>query len=205
MTVAGLRERKKEKTREALVRAAIGRFAQHGFDLVTVEEIAAECDVAPRTFFRYFASKEDVLFAESDLHVGRVLASLDEQDGSTPPFQALETAMHVVAGAYALERDALRLRHRIVTATPSLRTRAAERQQRWESDIIDELVSSGRARLLSDLELRLVVASAITALRVAVEAWVAGDDAADLEILLQLAFDRLRHGFAGAGVASPRA
>jgi AcrR family transcriptional regulator len=197
---AGLRERKKEKTRDALARSALSLFAKRGFDNVTVEEIAASCEVSPRTFFRYFASKEDVLFAESDAHRRRLLAALAEHDAGEPPFAVLESALLVVAADYANERDTLRARHEIVRSTPSLRTRVSERQQGWEAEVVDQLrVTSPRARRMSDLELRLVVASATSALRVAVEAWIAADsdgDGHDLEDLLDKAFRRLRAGFA---------
>jgi hypothetical protein len=88
----------------------------------------------------------------------------------------------------------LRARHRIVTGTPSLRTRATERQQGWETSIFDELRSSGRAHDLNDFDLRLLVAGTVTALRIAVEAWIAGDGSEDLGGLLDHAFTRLRAG-----------
>ena len=190
----GLRERKREKTRDALMRTALQLFSERGFDHVTVEEIAAGYDLSARTFFRYFASKEDVLFSEGDRHRTHLLQALAEQAPSMGPFAALEAALRLVATDYAQERDLLRMRHQIVASTPSLSTRAAERKQGWEVEVIDLLRASGRARGMSDVDLRLVVAATTTALQVAIEAWVVSDDDADLDTLLDAVFERLRTG-----------
>jgi len=176
------------------VRSAFRQFAKHGFDQVTVEDIAADCEVSPRTFFRYFASKEEVLFAESDGHRIHLLQALADQDFDVSPFRGLECAIRMIAADYAAQGDVLRIRHQIVTSTASLRTRAAERQQRWESEVVEHLRASGRAQNMSDLDLRFVVASSTTALRVAIEAWIATDGSQDLDTLLGVLFDLLRQG-----------
>jgi AcrR family transcriptional regulator len=192
----GLRERKKEKTREALVRAALRLFAKRGFDHVTVEDIATACDVSPRTFFRYFAAKEDVLFADGDTYRVRLLAALDEQRPDRSPVDALQAAMHELAEAYVEQRDTIRRRHRVVQSTPSLRTRAAERQQRWEADLVEHLRRSPGAANVRDLDLRLIVAATTAALRVAVDAWIEADDSGDLTVIVDDVFQQLRAGLA---------
>ncbi|MDQ6726333.1 MAG: TetR family transcriptional regulator [Actinomycetota bacterium] len=194
MAAGGLRERKKEKTRQALIRSALRQFGRRGFEGVTVEEIAGACDVSPRTFFRYFGSKEDVLFADADVqraHLMDVLASLPPE---LPPLRALQAAVLEVAGDYEDQRDALLLRHRIVAATPSLHGRVADRHHCWESEVIAELRRSGRGAGMSELTLRLSVAAATTALGVATDVWIEGKGEGDLRALLSEALDRLRAG-----------
>ncbi len=190
----GLRERKKERTRQDLVRSALRLFADRGFDQVTVEELAAECEVSPRTFFRYFASKEDVLFAQGDRSLVQLLETLRGEPADVPALEALREAVRTLAENYEEDREAVILRHRIMSATPALRTRAAERQQGWEAAVIDQLRVSGQTHGMDELDIRLVVAAATTALRVAVTVWVGDTTDLGLEALIDTTFDRLHRG-----------
>lgn len=101
----GRRERKKQRTREALVDAAFALFAEKGFDATTVEEIADAVDVSSRTFFRYFASKEDVALTFQEEQTRAVMASLAERPADEPIMTALRRT--VVGIARACERGEL--------------------------------------------------------------------------------------------------
>jgi len=201
-TAVGLRERKKARTREALQEAAMERFSRQGFDGTTVEEIAEACEVSPRTFFRYFPTKEDVLFADGEARRERLLAVIAERPVDEPAFGALRAAMRTLTADYRDDRDALVTRFQIVAASPHLQAYKAEHQHGWEADVADVLerrALAQRAPVARD-ELQLVTAVATAALRVALDAWVADPSAPDLGVLLDAAFARLAAGFEPASV-----
>jgi AcrR family transcriptional regulator len=197
LAAIGLRERKKARTREALQEAAMARFARQGFEGTTVEEIAEACEVSPRTFFRYFPTKEDVLFADAAVRRERLLAVIAERPAGEPAFVALCAAMRTLAADYRDDRDALVARSKIVAASPHLQVYKAEHQHGWEVEVVDVLQRRALAQHepVTRDELVLVTAVTTAALRVALDAWVADASAPDLGVMLDDAFARLAAGF----------
>src|SRR6478609_9387847 len=88
---AGLRERKKAKTRAAIQEHALRLFGEQGYAATTVEQIAAAAEVSPSTFFRYFPTKEDVVLY--DVLDPPILAAFRAQPAELSPIQALRGAM----------------------------------------------------------------------------------------------------------------
>ena len=91
---SGLRERKKARTREAIIDAALDLFGRKGFDATTIEDIAAAADVSPRTFFRYFDSKVDLVMAHNEAHGDKIAPLIAARPASEGPLEALRQVMH---------------------------------------------------------------------------------------------------------------
>ncbi|MEU8619695.1 TetR family transcriptional regulator [Streptomyces sp. NPDC048623] len=92
-TAPGLRERKKQRTRDTLIRAALELFTTQGYEATTVDEIAEAVEVSQRTFFRYFATKEDVAFAVQDMVEESFVRALGERPPAEGPFDAMRNAV----------------------------------------------------------------------------------------------------------------
>jgi AcrR family transcriptional regulator len=75
----GLRERKKQKTRETIINVALELFAEKGYEHTTIAEIAEAAEVSPRTIFAYFPSKEDILFCDMPAAYERFAGALRER------------------------------------------------------------------------------------------------------------------------------
>ena len=113
----GLRERKKQQTREKIARVALELFAERGYDETTLAEIAAAADVAPRTIFAYFESKDDILLCEEVSFLGELKRQLDERPAGTTTVDTLrEFLSHIEAPDEAAQR-----RKRVMTANPALK------------------------------------------------------------------------------------
>lgn len=117
---AGLRERKKQATRQALRRAALTLAVERGPEHVTVEEIAAAADVSPRTFFNYFASKDDVLVGEQADRFADLRALLLSRPADEPPVVALGEAVAEYISGMELDREIWTLRRRLVERHPGM-------------------------------------------------------------------------------------
>ncbi len=155
-----------------------------------MEEIAEACEVSPRTFFRYFPTKEDVLFADAAVRRERLLAVIAERPPGEPAFAALCAAMRTLTADYRDDRDALVARSKIVAASPHLQVYKAEHQHGWEVEVVDVLQRRALAQHepVTREELVLVTAVTTAALRVALDAWVADASAPDLGVMLDDAF-----------------
>ncbi|MDR7299943.1 TetR family transcriptional regulator [Haloactinomyces albus] len=89
----GRRQRKAIRTRASIEDAALRLFTEQGFDATTVEQIAEAADIAPRTFFRYFPSKDAVLFGDLGGETERMRTIMDSRASHEHPMRSLAAAM----------------------------------------------------------------------------------------------------------------
>lgn len=126
----GRLERKKQRTRAALVDAALRLFAEKGYERTTVAEIAEAADVSTRTFFLHFPAKEHVLFLDSDQRVSVWTRALEErQPGETIGDVALRALEEVLAtGWHGEQATAMAAtRTRLIASTPALQSLVMQR------------------------------------------------------------------------------
>jgi AcrR family transcriptional regulator len=131
-----LRERKKARTREAILDAALELFAAKGFDATTVEDIAAAAEVSPRTFFRYFESKLDLVMAHNDAEAHKAFGALL---AARPRDEDIVKAMREVLRGELEPRmhdPRIRREFEVMLTTPSLRHLAREHFHEEEAELV---------------------------------------------------------------------
>ncbi len=198
-----LRERKKRATRLAIRRAALDLIAGRGFSCVTVEDIAAAADVAPRTFFNYFPSKEAVLFGANPGREEQLLSRLVHDE---PGRSALDVLCDVLA-------DLVR---GIIAELAELGEDPAHRASQVRAALADAQLRAARAAHMAQTEARvaaalaerigadperdpypLVLASAaFGVLRATFSYWASSGGAVQLAELTDAAYQALAGGFA---------
>ena len=131
----GLRERKKQQTRETIAHAALRLFAERGYDETTLAEIAEAADVAPRTIFAYFESKEDILFSEESILLDELRRRLDERPADATTVDALREFL----GCMESPDDEARLRKKVIMANPALQMKMRARHVQLEPMLAESI------------------------------------------------------------------
>ncbi|WP_347337790.1 TetR/AcrR family transcriptional regulator, partial [Kitasatospora aureofaciens] len=203
----GLRERKKQQTRDALVQAAHALFLGQGFARTTVDEIASAVDVSQRTFFRYFANKDEVALAVMAEAEDYFIHCLRHRPAEEPPLQALRASIvkawrdlgNARTSGPGSISSALELL-RIIEETPALlaaHLRRVTEQERLVVQVLAEREGLDPAR-----DLRPVVLAAVfgSLLRAAHLSWTAEQEPAGPEgmvAIIERYFDQLGPALAG--------
>ena len=123
---SSLRERKRERTRTAIVAAGTRLFASAGYDETTIADIAAAADIGTRTFFSYFSGKEELLFPEHDRRIDAALEAIAGRAAGERPVEVLLKAL-AAGGPVSddLTSATAGLRLRLMESVPAVRGRAA--------------------------------------------------------------------------------
>lgn len=184
MTGPGLRERKKQRTRQSLYEAATRLFLSQGYARTTVAEIAAEAGVSTKTLFNHFSGKEDVLFGHRRERIAEMELGLTEQLRHVGPEEALaRTAEQVIDWAMSDPVPGAELsmaQARLIMAEPELRARALDLAWELERRLIAILRDVYPERF-DDVTAASVVGALIGALRAAMTVAVErGDSPAEL-------------------------
>jgi AcrR family transcriptional regulator len=158
----GLRERKKQRTREQIVAAAMGLFAERGYHATTIADIAAAADVAPRTFFAYFPSKEAVVFHDVDRDLDALASALRDRLPGETAFDALRRWIDTMFDD-AMADDEAHLRKRLCREDEGLANFQAGIMARVQ-ELLLEAIATDLDEPPDALRPRLVTAAALAAL-----------------------------------------
>jgi len=185
-----LRERKRTRTRLMIQTEALRLFAEKGYAETTVEDIAHAAAISPRTFFRYFPTKEDVvMWDEYDPIALDLIQSRPEDEPLAVAFRAV--IRETLSGLYRHDPERLFARVRLSTTVPELRARFYDAQA-GAVELFAPLLAGKRAS--SATQVRVVGLALIAAVTVALEDWQKDDGKSDLLTLLDDAFDALAEG-----------
>lgn len=188
----GLRERKKQKTRERIRREAYRLFAEHGYEATTVDQIADAAEISSSTFFRYFPTKEDVVI--QDEYDPALADAIRSRPAGEPIVDAILGSLKGSLGAMLQQdREDLLLRTRITFNDPAIRARNMAEQERSERAMA-EVIAERTGRNAADLEVKCAAAAIIAVFTTLVRHWVEGDGKENLAALYERHLPLLSRG-----------
>ena len=165
----------KPSARDRLTRAAFGLFDERGYEQATVDDITERAGLGRTTFFRYYRSKEDVIFPDHDRMLEQVRSRL-QAPGHGTPLAAVTDAARLVLQGYLDEGDLARRRYALTSAVPALRNReivsVARYQRAFREFLADRM---GDPAELTQLRAELAAAAVVAAHNHVLRRWLRGE------------------------------
>lgn len=191
-----LRDRKKSETRERIAAEALRLFAEQGYEGTTVDQIAQAAQVGRRTFFRYFPTKEAVVFPEWERRLQGFQASLSPQGSAGRPggLRAVRRALLGLAEDYAAHREALLAQQRLIEGSAALLAAESQQDRLWEAAIAQAFGDRAGERAAARRRARLAAGAIMGALRATLREWTQADGRTNLRTLGEEAFALLSTG-----------
>jgi AcrR family transcriptional regulator len=185
----GLRERKRQQTRERLTRAAMALFLDRGFEATTLDDIVAAADISRRSFFHYLASKEDVVFAWHEENTAALVAAVAARPAGESLLAVAENA--IAAMVRQLEPGEAMAMAKLKRDNPALQARDQVKYEKLERALAEALARRA-GRKTERLQARLVAMIATGAMRIGGELWAAEGAREKPEALLKRTFAAIR-------------
>ncbi|WP_408645890.1 TetR/AcrR family transcriptional regulator [Streptomyces odonnellii] len=196
----GLRALKKQRTRDALLRAALERFTAQGYEQTTIDEITNAVDVSQRTFFRYYASKEEVALAVVEMVENKFVEALRVRPPAEGPMEAMRNA---VASAWTTVGETIESvvpvelymrTYRMIESTPALLAVHLRRSVELEEGLSRLVADREGLDVDTDPRPRVIVAAFTGVMRMTGRLWGKGQDTGldALRAMSECCIDHLR-------------
>lgn len=194
-TPQSFRERTRRLALTELTLVAQDLFLEHGYENTTVDQIAAAAGMSKRTFFRYFASKDDLVVGKYDLFGDRVADALDARPMDEPVWMSMRRVFDItldyVQDEHARARnDAM---ERIVRSSPQLNARYLEKMQRVQEILVSRVATrlGGESSRSDDPRAAAVVGAAFACMHAARIAWLESNQERPFSVYLDDAMSSL--------------
>jgi AcrR family transcriptional regulator len=188
----GLREKKKIEIRREISRIGIELFLKNGFEATTVDDIVGPLGIAKRTFFRYFDSKEDVVFAWYEELTSELVSTLKSRPAEETPLKAVCETMLSLLQYYDSDIKWAKSMVRLSSETPNLIGKSFQKKAIWVNELSLVLSKRLKGTKSSELKARVVVGCVMAAFTAAIDEWYGKGGNKELRPILQAAFLTLR-------------
>ena len=175
----GRREQNRRDRRQALIASARALFDARGFEAVTIEEITARAGVSKRTFFRYFPTKEDVVFPEHEARLARFRELVSRRLPGEDPLAGVQRAFVALGGQLMADRDEVVALQRLVDRSQTLMASDRARDRQWD-EVVAAALADGREPAPTE---RMVAGAIMGALRAALRVWYEAEGEGDVVAL----------------------
>jgi AcrR family transcriptional regulator len=191
--------------RDALVSAALALFGERGFDATTIDDIVARAGVGRRSFFRYFPSKESVVFPDHEGALRRMSEFLADEAGfGQDPVARVCDAARMVLAMYAADPAFSLARYRLTREVPALRTHELAVVRRYESALAAFLRARYSGRADGGLRADVVSAAVVAAHNHALRSWLRSGGQGDPAELVEHALEWVRATYSDEVPSAPR-